>query len=67
VGFGISRADVEHEAAFLANRLKYEIVLSQNGVTLAERVLLEDDIQAAKAVSSLPRAAELAHVSSKIK
>jgi len=65
--FSISKADTEREAAFLANRLRYEIVLSQNGVTMADRVLIEDDIQAAKAVSSLPRAAELARVSSTYK
>lgn len=66
-GFGISSLDAEREAAFLVNRLKYELYLSQQGVTIAERVLLEDDVQAAKAVSSLPRAAELARVSSSIK
>ncbi len=66
-GFNIANNVVEKESAFLANRLKYEIVLSQFGVTAADRVLLEDDVQAAKAVASLPRAAELARVSSSIK
>lgn len=65
--FGIKPSEVESEATFLVNRIKYELVLSQQGVTFAERVLLEDDVQAAKAVSSLPRAAELARVSSRIK
>lgn len=65
--FNISATVVDQESVFLANRLRYEIVLSQNGVTAADRILLEDDSQAAKATALLPRAAELARLSNKIK
>lgn len=65
--FRLAATDVSQERDFLRVRLDYEIELRTSGSILAQRVLIQDDLQAAKAVESLPNAAELARLASKRK
>ena len=52
--------DYRSESAFIAERLKYNFALAARGDVTANRVLLLDDPQIARASSQLPRAKELA-------
>ena len=51
---------LQSEAAFIKVRLRYSIIMASYGAVAATQVLIEDDPQVAKAVESLPRAAQLA-------
>ncbi|MBK8467047.1 MAG: S41 family peptidase [Chloracidobacterium sp.] len=53
------------EAAFIKLRLRYNIAMSAYGSISANQVLTEDDPQVAKAVETLPRAAQLAQLAAK--
>ena len=53
------------EAAFIRLRLRYNLAMASFGITSANQVLVEDDRQVAKAVETLPRAAELARNAAK--
>ncbi len=46
--------------AFIRLRLRHGIVTAMQGITSAAQVLVEDDPQVARAVETLPRAAQLA-------
>ena len=56
----ISPDALRKEAAFIKLRLRYNIAMASYGVVSANQVLAEDDSQVAKAVETLPRAAQLA-------
>lgn len=51
---------VDRERRFISTRLRYLLTMAAFGSTTAEQVLIENDPQVAKAVESLPRAAQLA-------
>ncbi len=56
----ISPEAFKKEAAFIKLRLRYNIAMASYGAVSANQVLIEDDLQVAKAVETLPRAAQLA-------
>jgi carboxyl-terminal processing protease len=60
-----SPARLKKESAFIKLRLRYYLVMASFGPVSANRVLIEDDPQVAKAVETLPRAAQLAHLAAK--
>ena len=51
---------IESETAFIKRRIRYNLTMAAYGNVSANQVLIEDDIQIAKAVQSLPRAQMLA-------
>ncbi len=55
-----SDGTLKRESAFIKLRLRYNIALALYGAVSANQVLIEDDPQVAKAVETLPRAAQLA-------
>ncbi len=55
---------LQREAAFIKLRLRYNIAMASYGSVSANQVLIEDDPQVAKAVETLPRAAQLAKAAS---
>lgn len=63
----ISAAELKSEAAFILERLQYNFVLAANGSTAANRVLLENDPQLISALTTLPRARELAMASARLR
>jgi hypothetical protein len=54
-----STAEFTSESRFVAERLKYNLVMALRGETEANRILIEDDPEIARAVSQLPKAKEL--------
>ncbi len=57
----------QKESAFIKLRLRYNIVMSTFGAVSAGQVLIENDPQVAKAVETLPRAAQLAQLAAKVR
>jgi carboxyl-terminal processing protease len=55
-----SKAQLENEKQFIKTRIRYNLVVANYGNVAANQVLIEDDMQVAKAVESLPRAQQLA-------
>ena len=53
------------QAEFIKLRLRFNIVMASFGATSADQVLIENDPQVAKAVETLPRAAQLAQLAAK--
>ena len=60
-----STETLRRESAFIKLRLRYNIVMASYGAVSANQVLTEDDPQVAKAVETLPRAAQLAQLAAK--
>lgn len=58
--FNVSSDVIEKERAFISLRLRYDIATALFGSVSAQQVLIEDDMQAAKAIEALPKAAQLA-------
>jgi len=56
----ITGEQLQAQSVFIRLRLRYYLVMASFGVISANQVLIEDDAQVAKAVDSLPRAAQLA-------
>ncbi|HEX3100921.1 MAG TPA: hypothetical protein VHQ01_03965, partial [Pyrinomonadaceae bacterium] len=56
---------VQSQVAFIKLRLRYDIVMASYGAISADQVLIEDDPQVARAVETLPRAAQLAQNAAK--
>lgn len=63
----ISQAELEKEKPFIAERLKYFLATANFGITAAEQILIENDSQVSKAISSLPRAQQLAQAAQKVR
>lgn len=61
VGFDVSL--IGKYAPFIETRIRYNQITAKKGASAANRVLLEHDTQIAKALSSLPRANQLARAS----
>ena len=55
-----ARDVLRSETAFIRIRLRYDLAVASFGTVVAGQVLVEDDPQVAKAIQTLPRAAELA-------
>jgi hypothetical protein len=53
------------EAAFIKLQLRHNIIMASFGAVSALQILTEDDPQVARAVETLPRAAELAQLAAK--
>ncbi len=53
------------ESAFIRTRIRYNLIMASFGAVSADQVFVEDDAQVAKAIESLPRAAQLAQSASK--
>ncbi|MEO6050205.1 MAG: hypothetical protein ABIP78_02600 [Pyrinomonadaceae bacterium] len=60
-----SRSALKSESAFIKLRLRYNLIMASFGAVSANQVLTEDDAQVAKAVETLPRAAQLAQLAAK--
>lgn len=58
-------ATLEKESAFIKLRIRYYLAMASYGADSANQVLIEDDPQVAKAVETLPRAAQLARSAEK--
>ncbi|CAN5511467.1 hypothetical protein BH10ACI3_BH10ACI3_03050 [soil metagenome] len=58
-------ASIQGEAAFIKLRLRYNIIMASFGTVSANQVLTENDAQVAKAIETLPRAAQLAQNAAK--
>lgn len=56
---------LKNASAFIKLRLRYNIIMASFGSISANQVLIEDDSQVAKAVETLPRAAQLAQAAAK--
>lgn len=63
----ISDETLQKERAFIKLRLRFNIITASYGAVSAEQVLIEYDPQVAKAVASLPIAAQLAQLAAKTK
>ena len=61
----ISADVLKTENSFIKLRLRYNIVMATFGAVSADQVLIENDPQVAKAVETLPRAAQLAQNAAK--
>lgn len=61
----ISQNELEKEKPFIAERLKYFLATANFGITAAEQILIENDSQVSRAISSLPRAQQLAQAAQK--
>lgn len=63
----VTLEELNAEASFIKLRLRYNIVMASFGAIAATQVIIEDDPQVAKAVESLPRAAQLAELARKVR
>lgn len=63
----ISPSELEKEKPFIAERLRYFLATANFGIIAAEQILIENDPQITKAVSSLPRAQQLALAAQKVR
>ena len=55
----ISREKLEAEKAYIKSRLRFNLATAAFGSIAANQILVEEDMQVAKAVEALPRAGEL--------
>ncbi|GAC1398006.1 MAG: S41 family peptidase [Pyrinomonadaceae bacterium] len=58
--YKLSDAQIERQRDFVRRQIRYDLVTAAYGTTAAQRVLVADEPQIAKAVEVLPRARELA-------
>lgn len=63
--FKITKTALAAEKDFIDLRLRHDLSMATNGSNAATHTLLEDDLQAAKAVELLPQAAQLAQLAAK--
>ena len=63
--YEISETDFEGEKEFISERLRYFLATANYGIVASEQILLETDPQISKAISSLPRAQQLAQAAQK--
>jgi carboxyl-terminal processing protease len=63
----ISDDVLSREANFVRSRLRYQLAVAAFGIVPANQILAEDDPQIAKALESLPRAAQLAATAARIR
>ena len=61
----ISSAKLEAEKAYTKSRLRFNLATAAFGSVAANQILVEEDMQVAKAVEALPRAGELAFAARK--
>ncbi len=66
-GFKFDEQALKNEAAFIKLRLRYNILMASFGAVSADQVLIEDDPQIAKALETLPSAAQLAQNAVKVR
>jgi carboxyl-terminal processing protease len=59
-GFKFSTTEFEQNISFITNRIRYNLATANFGTVAANQVLIENDVQVAKAVDALPRAQSLA-------
>jgi carboxyl-terminal processing protease len=56
----LEKNQLVNEKQFIKTRIRYNLIVANYGNVAANQVLIEDDMQVAKAVESLPRAQQLA-------
>ena len=61
----VSAAKIDQNRAFIKIRLRYNLIMAAYGSVAANQVLIEDDLQVAKAAEILPRAQQLAQAAKK--
>jgi carboxyl-terminal processing protease len=59
-GWNVSAEQIEAEKAFVKSRLRYNLAIASYGSVAANQVLIEEDLQVARAIEALPRAKQLA-------
>jgi carboxyl-terminal processing protease len=64
-GWKISSDSLEAEKAHIKSRLRFNLATAAFGTVAANQVLIEEDLQVAKAVEALPRAGQLASAARK--
>ena len=62
---GFSTAKIETEKEFVKTRLRFNLGTAAFGSVAANQILIEEDLQVAKAIQSLPRAGQLASAARK--
>ncbi|MFT3745093.1 MAG: S41 family peptidase [Pyrinomonadaceae bacterium] len=62
-----TEAALKRASSFIKLRLRYNIVMASFGAISAQQILIEDDPQVAKAVETLPSAAQLASLAAKMR
>ncbi len=63
--FKITRTALINEKEFITLRLRHDLTLAITGSNAATKTLLQEDIQVAKAIATLPNAAQLAQLAAK--
>ena len=58
--WNFSTGEIQNEKSYIKSRLRYNLATAAYGSVAANQVLIEDDLQIAKAVEVLPRAGQLA-------
>lgn len=61
----IPETTLEIEKSFIIERLRYNLATANFGIVASEQILIENDPQIIKAISSLPRAQQLAQAAQK--
>ncbi len=59
-GWNVSDEQIEPAKAFIKSRIRYNLATATFGSVAANQILIEEDLQVAKAVEALPRAKQLA-------
>ncbi len=65
-GWDVSADKTEAEKEFITMRLKFNLAIARFGSVAANQLLIEDDMQIAKAVEALPKAKQLALAAQKM-
>jgi carboxyl-terminal processing protease len=59
-GWNVSAEQIESEKSFIKSRLRYNLAIANYGSVAANQILIEEDMQVARAIEALPRAKQLA-------
>ncbi|HEY0426967.1 MAG TPA: S41 family peptidase [Pyrinomonadaceae bacterium] len=59
-GWNVTAEQIEAEKSFIKLRLRYNLAIANYGSVAANQVLIEEDLQVARAVEALPKAKQLA-------
>jgi len=63
--FKITRTALTNEKDFITLHLRHDLTLAITGINAATKTLLQEDIQVARAIATLPNAAQLAQLAAK--
>ena len=66
-GWNISDDKIDAEKEFIISRLRFNLATASFGSVAANQILIEDDLQVAKAIQALPKAKQLALAAQKLR